>query len=354
MNKDRKPNTGIMKLLQNANTFLLVVAGLSVTGLVYLSYTTTSLRYKEQGHCLKPTKEHQENSELHSPQGLSYNQPSVVGPDGKVVTLTPWLAPIVWEGTYDPTLIDSIYKQQNITIATTVFALGKYTQFLKDFLESAEQNYFVGFRVHYYVFTDHPEQVPAVKLGAEHNLTVLKVASSNRWQEITLSRMKRLQELIETRLFNEADYVFSLDVDTKFYGRWGVESLGRLVGVLHPGYYQTSREQYPYERRPESQAFISYGEGDYYYGGAVIGGLVKDVYEVAKTCREQLDIDAAKSIEAAWQEESHLNKYFLYNKPSKVLSAEYLWQDFKAHTNEVKIIRFSQVNKNYAAVRPNP
>lgn len=208
--------------------------------------------------------------------------------------------------------------------------------------------------MHYYLFTDHPEQVPEVKLGEGRQLTVLKVDSSNRWQEITLRRMEKLEKLIESRLVNEADYVFSLDVDTKFYGRWGAESLGRLIGVLHPGYYQTPREQFPYERRPESQAYIPNAEGDYYYGGAVIGGLVKDVHEAAKTCREQLDIDAAKSIEAAWQEESHLNKYFLYNKPSKVLSPEYLWQDFKAHTNEVKIIRFSQVIKNYAAVRPNP
>uniref|UniRef100_A0A8C2JEJ9 Globoside alpha-1,3-N-acetylgalactosaminyltransferase 1-like n=1 Tax=Cyprinus carpio TaxID=7962 RepID=A0A8C2JEJ9_CYPCA len=343
-----------MKYLQNANTFLLVLACLSLTGLVFLGYNSISFGYKEIRLCSNLTKEHQENPSLQSPQGLSYNQPRVVGLNGKVIAVTPWLAPIVWEGTFDSFLIDSIYKQQNITIATTVFALGKYTTFLKAFLESAEQNYFVGFRVHYYLFTDHPEQVPAVKLGEGRQLTVLKVASSNRWQEITLRRMEKLEKLIESRLVNEADYVFSLDVDTKFYGRWGAESLGRLIGVIHPGYYQTSRKRFPYERRPESQAYIPAAEGDYYYGGAVIGGFVKDVYKVAKTCREQLDIDAAKSIEAAWQEESHLNKYFLYNKPSKVLSPEYLWQDFKPNTNEVKIIRFSQVIKNYAAVRPNP
>ncbi|KAI2647856.1 Histo-blood group ABO system transferase [Labeo rohita] len=161
----------------------------------------------------------------------------------------------------------------------------RYTQFLEYFLESAEQNYFVGFRVHYYLFTDQPEHVPEVKLGKDHQLTVMEVPSSNRWQEISLRRMERLEKLIESRLINEADYVFSLDVDSKFYGRWGAESLGRLmVPYIH---------------------------------GAVIGGLVKDVYQLAKTCREQMDIDAAKSIEAAWQEESHLNKYFLYNKPIK-------------------------------------
>ncbi|TRY81551.1 hypothetical protein DNTS_012078 [Danionella cerebrum] len=298
------------------------------TPVIYLAYTATSMRFSDQS--------------------------AVVGQYGKVISVTPWLAPVVWEGTFDSRLIDSIYKQQNITIATTVFALGKYTVFLKDFLTTAEKNYFVGFRVHYYVFTDHPEQVPDVQLGKERQLTVITVESSNRWQEMTLRRMERLEKLIKYRLLKEADYVFSLDVDTKFYGHWGTESLERLVGVIHPGYYKTPRDEFPYERRPESQASIPPGEGDYYYGGAVIGGLVKDVYVAAKTCREQLDIDAANSIEAVWQEESHLNKYFLYNKPSKLLSPEYLWQDFKPRTNEVKLIRFSQVVKNYAAVRPNP
>ncbi|KAK7175728.1 hypothetical protein R3I93_000102 [Phoxinus phoxinus] len=166
--------------------------------------------------------------------------------------------------------------------------------------------------------------------------------------------MARLEKLIESRLFNEADYVFSLDVDSKFYGRWGVETLGHLVGVIHPWFYGAPREQFTYERRPESQAFIPSAEGDYYYGGAVIGGLVKDVYQLAKTCRENLDIDASKSIEAAWQEESHLNKYFLYNKPSKLLSPEYLWDDRKSLTEQIKIKRFSQVLKNYDEIRPNP
>lgn len=43
-----------------------------------------------------------------------------------VVTVTPWLAPVVWEGTFDPVLLDSIYKPKNITVAATVFAVGKY------------------------------------------------------------------------------------------------------------------------------------------------------------------------------------------------------------------------------------
>ncbi|XP_062845215.1 globoside alpha-1,3-N-acetylgalactosaminyltransferase 1-like [Trichomycterus rosablanca] len=275
-----------------------------------------------------------------------------VRPD--VVTTTPWLAPIVWDGTFDQTVMDAIYKQQNITVATTVFALGKYVDFLKDFLETAEKNFFLHYNVHYYVFTDRPDDVPAVTLSPGRKLTVLKTASSDRWQEITLRRMEMIEKLIEEHLIHKAEYIFSLDVDCKFYGPWGAESLGDIVATLHPGYYGESRNKFPYERRPESQAYIRQEEGDYYYGGAVIGGRVDRVLKLTKTCRKQLDVDRENKIEAVWQEESHLNKYFLYNKPSKVLSPEYLWQDFKAKPPNIKVIRFSQVIKNYAQVRPNP
>ncbi|KAL1276448.1 hypothetical protein QQF64_036071 [Cirrhinus molitorella] len=130
----------------------------------------------------------QKNVGLRSSPGLLYKQPRVLIGRTDVASVTPWSAPIIWEGTFDTTLIDSIYKQQNLTIATTVFALGKYTRFIKDFLESAEQHYFVGFRVHFYLFTDQPESVPEVKMGENRSLTVLKVQSLNRWQDISMNR----------------------------------------------------------------------------------------------------------------------------------------------------------------------
>ncbi|XP_058633124.1 histo-blood group ABO system transferase-like isoform X4 [Onychostoma macrolepis] len=228
-----------------------------------------------------------------------------------------------------------------------------YTRFLKDFLESAEQHYFVGFRVHYYLFTDLPEEVPEVKMGENHSLTVRKVPSMNRWQDISMGRMEILEKLIENELVSEADYIFCLDVDTKFYGRWGAETLGRLVGVIHPWYFDAPRDQFTYERRPESQAYVPAGEGDYYFTGAAFGGSLEDVHHLTKTCRKQMNIDVANSIEAIWHEESHLNKYFLYNKPSKLLSPEYLWRDINAGVAQIKVVRFSHVAKNNTEVRPN-
>ncbi|KAG8006598.1 Globoside alpha-1, partial [Nibea albiflora] len=270
-----------------------------------------------------------------------------------VVTVTPWLAPVVWEGTFNPVLLDSIYKLQNITVAATVFAVGKYVKFLKDFLQTAEQHFFVGFKVHIYVFTDQPDGMPQIEMAADRQLTVVPVPSSKRWQEISARRMELIQKLIDEKLRNNSDYIFCLDVDSKFHGRWGTESLGGLVAVIHPGYYRNNRSVFPYERRPKSRAYIATGEGDFYYCGGAFGGLLQEVHQLAKTCHANFEADAKEGTEAAWQEESHLNRYMWINKPSKVLSPEYLWQDFKARDPEVHIIRFSGVVKNYADIRPN-
>ncbi|XP_045569182.1 globoside alpha-1,3-N-acetylgalactosaminyltransferase 1-like [Salmo salar] len=294
-----------------------------------------------------PVDEDQRNTRL------LYKQPSVLVGRTDVVAVTPWLAPIVWEGTFDPDLVDIIYKSMNLTIATTVFAVGKYVRFLQDFLETAEKHFMVDFNVRYYVFTDRPDDVPSVNLSQGRHLSVIQVPGSNRWQEISARRMEIIQTAIERQISREADYIFCLDVDSKFHARWGAESLGRLVAVIHPWFYQQTRDHFTSERRPASTAYIPMDEGDYYYAGAVFGGSVEDVYTLTKVCRNQLEEDARNSIEAAWQEESHLNRYLLYNKPSKLLSPEYQWDDKKTKTNEVKVIRFSSIVKNYAEIRPN-
>ncbi|XP_045578496.1 globoside alpha-1,3-N-acetylgalactosaminyltransferase 1-like [Salmo salar] len=258
-----------------------------------------------------PVDEDQRNTRL------LYKQPSVLVGRTDVVAVTPWLAPIVWEGTFDPDLVDIIYKSMNLTIATTVFAVGKL-------LVVAQGGWW------------WPNSL---------------LSTLYRWQEISARRMEIIQTAIEHQISREADYIFCLDVDSKFHARWGAESLGRLVAVIHPWFYQATRDLFTYERRPASTAYIPMDEGDYYYAGAVFGGSVEDVYTLTKVFRNQLEEDARNSIEAAWQEESHLNRYLLYNKPSKLLSPEYQWDDKKTKTNEVKVIRFSSVIKNYAEIR---
>ncbi|XP_073350544.1 globoside alpha-1,3-N-acetylgalactosaminyltransferase 1-like [Pagrus major] len=341
----------------NSKTVTVILLSVLLLGVlycyIYQSHRFMSVEREEITADFRFAEVHESRSfHLVSPDHLQYKQPSIEHGRSDVVSVTPWLAPVVWEGTFNPVLLDSIYKPQNISVAVTVFAVGKYIMFLKNFLETAEQHFFVGFNVHVYVFTDRTKEVPQVKMAAGRQLTVRAVPSSKRWQEISARRMELIQLLIEEELHN-TDYIFCLDVDSKFHGRWGSESLGGLVAVIHPGYYKDDRSRFPYERRPESRAYLAPGEGDFYYCGGAFGGLVQEVHLLAKTCRKNFEADAKENIEAAWQEESHLNRYMWINKPSKVLSPEYLWQDFKSREPEIHIIRFSGVVKNYAEIRPN-
>ncbi|CAG5854510.1 globoside alpha-1,3-N-acetylgalactosaminyltransferase 1-like [Menidia menidia] len=285
--------------------------------------------------------------------GLEYAQPSTQKGRTDVNAVTNWNAPLVWEGTFDPVVMDEIYMKMNPRIAVVVFAVGKYTRFVKGFVESGEKHFLVGFKVTYYIFTDDKESVPKLDLGKNRNISFLPVPSAKRWQEVVLGRMKWATLTIDKQIRNEADYLFMMDIDSVFHNRFGAESLSRLSAVLHRGYYKAPREEFPYERRSQSKAYIPAGAGDYYYTAAVWGGYLEDMYKLVKYCYEQSEEDAKNNIEAVWQEESHLNKYLLYNKPTKVLSPEYLWSDYDQVPSDIKVVRISQLIKNYAEVRPN-
>ncbi|XP_054853250.1 globoside alpha-1,3-N-acetylgalactosaminyltransferase 1 [Eublepharis macularius] len=268
-----------------------------------------------------------------------------------VLTLTAWLAPIVWEGTFNSDLLDSIYKPLNLTIGVTAFAVGKYTQFVGRFLDSAEKHFMVGYCVNYYIFTDNPQGIPFVQLQSGRTLSLVPIKKYKHWQEISMRRMEAINLHISESI-HDVDYLFCLDIDMEFHNSWGTETLGELVAAIHPGYYNVrSREELPYERRKTSAAYIASEQGDFYYGGAVFGGLVKNVYEFTRACHMAILADKANGIMAAWQEESHLNRYFLSLKPSKILSPEYLWDDRKPKPPEMRLVRFSTVSKNYKELR---
>lgn len=42
-----------------------------------------------------------------------------------VLVVTPWLAPIVWEGTFNIDILNEQFRLQNTTIGLTVFAIKK-------------------------------------------------------------------------------------------------------------------------------------------------------------------------------------------------------------------------------------
>ncbi|XP_045652611.1 LOW QUALITY PROTEIN: histo-blood group ABO system transferase-like, partial [Ursus americanus] len=274
-----------------------------------------------------------------------------------VLIMTPWLAPIIWEGTFNMDILNEQFRLQNATIGLTVFSVKAYMIFLKQFLKSAEMYFMVGHRVNYYVFTDKPEYVPHLNVRNGRQIIILKIQSYARWQDISMHRMEMLSTFSRQRFQREVDYLVCADVDMRLSDHVGVEVLSSLFGTLHLGLlWAQSGPTSPMNGGPQSQAHIPEDEGDFYYIGALFGGSVSEVSRLTEACHRAIMVDQANHIEAIWHDESHLNKYFLYHKPSKVLSPEYLWYQQQMsyvkdqNSTSPKVIkrkRFKVLRKNY-------
>ncbi|KAM4695611.1 histo-blood group ABO system transferase-like [Rhinophrynus dorsalis] len=283
---------------------------------------------------------------------LIYLQPeSLKPPRTDVLMMTPWLAPVIWNGTYNIDILNAQFKKRDIRIGLLVFAIKKYTVFLPTFIETAEKFFMVGYKVNYYIFTDRAKDIPNIPVGEGRQFVVLEASGYKRWQEIVLRRMQVIRDYTRQRFVKEVDYLVSADIDMKFKDDVGVESLSELFGTIHPAFYGATRAQFTYERRPQSQAYIPIDEGDFYFAAGYYGGTVEEIYKLTNYCHTGIMKDKENNIEAIWHEESHMNKYFIYQKPTKVLSPEYLWDERMGIPGILKRRRFVAVPKNHNEIR---
>ncbi|XP_010880317.2 alpha-1,3-galactosyltransferase 2 isoform X2 [Esox lucius] len=269
---------------------------------------------------------------------------------GDVQTCTTWGAPVIWETMFDPDNYDQAHSRNHSSVTLTVFAVGRYLDaYLEKFLLSAERHFMVALPVTYYVFTDMPEKVPNIALGARRSLKVIRVPTYSRWQDISMMRMRTIAEVIESEIRHHSQYVFCFDVDQVFVGRFGSEALGDTVAVLHAYYYHRPHFMYTYDHNPRSRAYME--TGDFYYHAAVFGGSWQSVRNMTRTCYLAIMEDKENQVEALWHDESHLNKYLWVHKPSKVLSPEYCWCGDIGYRADIQKARLLWAKKQYDTLR---
>ncbi|XP_044840511.1 histo-blood group ABO system transferase 1-like [Mauremys mutica] len=339
---------------------VLILGGILMAGIIgyfsiqhinQTSWEPVSIQHISQPSC-QPVRQTDLNENFSVLPRMSYRQPFVDKPQRTdVLLMSPWLAPIVWEGTFNRDILNAQYRQKNFVVGVATFAVKKYIRFIEGFLGSANKFFLSGHRVNFYLFTDNPEKVPSIKLAPEKRLFIIPVQNYSRWQDISMNRMDIISNHIRSHWRYEVDYLYSMDIDVQMFEHIGVEIIDTLVGTISSWLYTTPRDSNSYERRPESRAAIPRGEGDFYYAASFYGGSVSEVYKLTTACFKGVTEDRANGIEAKWHEESHLNKYLLYHKPTRLLSPEYYWDEELIRPRIIRVKRLSSVRKDLKEVR---
>lgn len=203
-------------------------------------------------------------------------------------------------------------------VGLVVMATGKYTIFLENLLQSADKFFLPDHERIYFVFTDG--QVPE----SDHIVRIEQKRLG--WPHDTMMRF--LVYLNAQAYLADLDYVFACDADMLFIDKIGDEILGQRVATRHPGYCLPHQYHDDYDRNPCSTAYVADNEGSYYFAGGFYGGTMLEFLKIASTCTDHILQDLDHGIIAKWHDESHLNRYFVDNPPTVILSPSYCYPEF--------------------------
>lgn len=212
-------------------------------------------------------------------------------------------------------------------VGLAIVATGKYISFVPPLIESARKHFCTNHDVTYFVFTD------ACLRGRD--LYLLGDSRRFKGNDIIVIHQKRLGWPYDTMMrfeiyasqeeqLKKMDYVFALDADMRFVAEVGDEILSDRVATLHPGFVGTRGT---YETRSDSTASIGPHEGQYYFAGGFYGGSSTEFLKLVRTCSANINKDLKNKVIAIWHDESHLNRYFIDNRPTKILTPSYCYPE---------------------------
>lgn len=224
-------------------------------------------------------------------------------------------------------------------IGLLIISTNKYTDFLKPLIESADKYFLPNYDVTYFLFTNISNK--ELKIKTKRNTEIINVEHRD-WPWMTLGRYQIFTD--NSDVLSEMDYLYYTDSDMLFVDTISDEIFSDLVATQHPGYY--GRRGTP-ETRPESLAFVSHKEKMQYFAGGFNGGASKEFIKMSKKLSENINKDYNNGIIAKWHDESHLNRYFIDNKPTKILSPSYCYADNLIIPFKKKLLALSKNHSEY-------
>jgi histo-blood group ABO system transferase len=232
---------------------------------------------------------------------------------------------------YEPIFIPrcSQHKKQ-LNIGLCIVATGKYIAFVKQLLDSAEHYFCPQHTRTYFIFTDATEESLKDLLQSPYKDNIIITYQKRLgWPYDTLMRFAIYSN--HKDLFAQTDYMFATDADMLFVGTEGDEILEDRVATNHPGFEKNMPlwgNEPPYDRNPQSTAYIPYDQGTYYFAGGFYGGNTQEFIQMAHAITHNIltDLEQHNYI-AVWHDESHLNRYFIDNLPSIILDRSYCYPE---------------------------
>ena len=231
-------------------------------------------------------------------------------------------------------------SNQKTKIGLLVIATNKYIHFLNNLLYTADLYFCKDSDVTFFIFTNK-------KIEINNNISHKIINVEHKpWPWMTLGRYKIFTDAADQ--LSSMDYLFYCDADMKFVSKVGLEILGDRVATQHPGYVNTRGTP---ETNPKSLAYIRNDEHMIYFAGGFNGGTATEFLKMSKTLSNNIEIDFNNNIIAIWHDESHINRYFIDNPPTKILDFSYCYPEswlnlYPQHTQKIIAL-----NKDHASIR---
>ena len=221
-------------------------------------------------------------------------------------------------------------------IGLLLIATGKYDRFILPLLKSSKKHFFKNEEVHYFLFTDTKKWKESEYLHIIPKMHEPYPAPTLKRYETFINHKEELQKM---------DYLFYCDIDMLFVDDINEEILGDRVATLHPLYVNSRGTP---ETRMNSKAGIAPHEKMSYFAGGFNGGSSEAFLKMSEVLSNNIKEDLNNGIVAIWHDESHMNRYFIDNPPTKILSPSYCYPE--SWNLPYKKILLA-LDKNHAEVR---
>lgn len=219
-------------------------------------------------------------------------------------------------------------------VGLLLIATGKYDRFVQPLLDSVDKYFLKAHEVHKFLFTDSDNFKETEYLHIIPKAHEPYPAPTLKRYEMFISHKQELSKM---------DYLFYCDVDMLFVDEVGEEILSERVATIHPGYLGGRGTP---ETRKQSKAYVSPEEKLCYYAGGFNGGTSESFLKMSDQLDKNIKEDNKNNIMAIWVDESHMNRYFIDNPPTKILTPSYCYPESWNLPYKKRLLALDKDHKN--------